>query len=113
MVAVTQSGSVLVDALRSLGGRFSNWDAAMGWIFTVLGVTTALFVRVRQRRVKIGAVIAVGIAGTVIAARSLWEGFGLFPILGISFCILLFLTVPLLLRTVLGHDNRPEEPLPS
>jgi hypothetical protein len=113
LITVTQSAGVIVDALRGLGTRFSRWDAAMGYFFTVLGVTTALFVRVRQRALKVGAVIAVGIVGGAIAARSLRGGLGFFPLLAISFCFLLFLTVPLLLRTMLRHDEQAEEPLPS
>jgi len=113
IITVTQSAGVFVDALRSLEARFSRWDGAMGYFFAVLGVTTALFVRVRQRALKVGAVIAVGIVGTAIAARSLWGDLGFLPLLAMCFCLLLFLTVPLFLRTMLRHDDRSEEPLPS
>ena len=113
IITVTQSAGVLVDALRGLESRFSRWDGAMGYFFAVLGITTALFVRVRQRAVKVGSVIAVGIVGSVLAARSLWGDLGLLPLLGICFCLLLFLTVPLLLRNMLMHDEHSKEPLPS
>jgi hypothetical protein len=113
IITVTQSAGVLVDALRSLEARFSRWDGAMGYFFAVLGVTTALFVRVRQRALKVGAVIAVGIVGTAIAAHSLWGYLGLLPLLAMCFCLLLFLTVPLFLRAMLRHNDRLEEPLPS
>jgi hypothetical protein len=113
IITVTQSVGVLVDALRGLETRFSRWDAAMGYFFAVLGVTTALFVRVRQRALKVGAVIAVGIVGGALAARSFWGDLGLLRLLAISFCLLLFLTVPLLLRAMLRHDETSEEPLPS
>jgi hypothetical protein len=111
--AVTQSAGVLVDALRSFESRFSRWDTAMGYFFALLGVTTALFVRVRQRALKVGAVIAVGIVGSALTARSLWGDLGLIPLLAISFCLLLFLTVPLLLRSMLRPEVQSEEPLPS
>ncbi|MGO9310721.1 MAG: permease prefix domain 1-containing protein [Spirochaetia bacterium] len=110
---VTQSAGVLVNALRSIGTRFSMWDTAMGYFFALLGVTTALFVRVRQRALKIGAVIAVGIVGGALAARSFWGSLGLLPLLAICLCLLLFLTVPLFLRSMLRHDPRAENPLPS
>jgi len=55
----------------------------------------------------------VGIVGSALAARSFWGSLGLLPLLAISFCLLLFLTVPLLLRSMLRHDERSENPLPS
>jgi len=113
IITVTQSAGVLVDALRSLESRFSRWDSVMGYFFAVLGLTTALFVRARQRAVKVGAVIAVGIIGSALAVRSLWGDLGLLRTLAISLCLLLFLTVPLLLRSMLGHGDESEEPLPS
>jgi hypothetical protein len=113
IITVSQSAGVISDALRSFESRFSRWDAVMAYFFVVLGVTTALFVRVRQRALKVGAVIAVGIVGSALAARSLWGDLGLLRLLAVSFCLLLFLTVPLLLRTMLGRDEQPEEPLPS
>jgi hypothetical protein len=112
-ITVTQSAGVFVDALRSLESRFSRWDGAMGYFFAVLGITTALFVRVRQRALKVGAVIAVGIVGSALAARSLWGDLGLLPLLGICFCLLLFLTVPLLIRAMLRPEEQTKEPLPS
>src|SRR5208283_3328024 len=68
IITVTQSAGVLVNALRSIESRFSMWDTAMGYFFALLGVTTALFVRVRQRALKVGTVIAVGIVGSALAA---------------------------------------------
>ncbi len=113
IVTVTQSAGVLVDAVHSLESRFSRWDTAMGYFFAALGITTALFVRVRQRALKVGTVIIVGIVCSAAALRSLWGDLGLFRLVAASVCLLLFLTVPLLLRTMLGHEEQPEEPLPS
>jgi hypothetical protein len=113
IVTITQSGGVLADAVRSLETRFSRWDTAMGYFFAALGITTALFVRVRQRALKVGTVILVGMVGTAAALRSFWGDLGLFRLVAVCLAILLFLTVPLLLRTMLGREQRPEEPLPS
>lgn len=113
IVTVTQSAGVLVDALHSIESRFSRWDTAMGYFFAALGITTALFVRLRQRALKVGTVIIVGIVCSAAALRSLWGDLGLFRLLAVSVCLFLFLTVPLLLRTVLRHEEQPEEPLPS
>ncbi len=113
LITVTQSAGVVVDALRGLETGFSRWDGAMGTVFVVLGVTTALFVRLRQRALKVGAVIALGIIGGAAAARSLWGGMGLFQTVAVAICFFLFLTVPLLLRAMVGHEEPAKEPLPS
>jgi hypothetical protein len=113
IVTVTQSAGVLVDVLHSIESKFSRWDTAMGYFFAALGITTALFVRVRQRALKVGTVIVVGIVGSAAAVHSFWGALGLFRLLAVSLCLLLFLTVPLLLRAMLGHEEQPKEPLPS
>jgi hypothetical protein len=113
LITVTQSAGVVADAMRTIEFRFSHLDGAMGFLFLVLGVTTALFVRLRQRAFKIGAVIAVGIIGGAMAARNLWGGLGLFRTLAVAFCLFLFLTVPFLLRAMLGPADQPKDPLPS
>jgi hypothetical protein len=112
LITVALSPGFLADALRGLEVRFSRWDAAMGYLFALLGVTTALFVRLRQRALKVAAVIAVGIIGGALAARTLWGDLGLFRTLAVALCLFLFLTVPLLLRTMIGN-GAPKEPLPS
>jgi hypothetical protein len=113
LITVTQSAGVVADAMRNIESRFSHLDGAMGFLFLVLGVTTALVVRLRQRAYKIGAVIAVGIIGGAMAARSLWGGLGLFRTLAVALCLFLFLTVPFLLLAMLGPADQPKDPLPS
>ena len=113
VLTVTQSAGILVHALRSIEARFSQWDSAMACFFAVLGVTTALFVRIRQRAWKVIAVIAMGIVGSALALRSFWGSLGVFRLLAVTVFLLLFLTIPLLLRTMLGQDHSPKEALPS
>ena len=113
LITVTHSAGVLANALNGLEARFSRWDGAMGYFFAALGVTTALFVRLRQRALKVGAVIAVGIIGGAAAARSLWGDLGFLRMVALALCLFLFLTVPILLRAMFGHQGRPEDPLPS
>ena len=113
VLTVTHSAGFFVNALRSLESRFSQWDFAMACFFAGLGVTPALFVRIRQRAWKVIAVIAVGIVGSSLALRSLWGGLGLFRLIAISICLFLFLTIPLLLKAMLGQDHSPKEALPS
>jgi hypothetical protein len=106
--SVTQSAGFLLDALRSLEVRFSRWDTAMAYFFVVLGATTAVFVRVRQRALKVAAVISVGIVGGAAAAGSIWGELGLIKLIAVSTCLLLFLTIPLLLQALLGRDPQTE-----
>ncbi|HTO23348.1 MAG TPA: permease prefix domain 1-containing protein [Spirochaetia bacterium] len=112
LVTVLPSAGILGEVVRGFEARFSRWDASMGYLFVLLGATTALFVRLRQRSLKVLAVIVVGIVGGALAARTLWGGLGLFRTLAVALCLFLFLTVPLLLRTVLGHGAH-KDPLPS
>jgi hypothetical protein len=113
IISVTQSEGFLLNALRSLEWRFSRWDTAMAYFFVVLGVTTVLFIRIRQRALKVTAVIAVGIIGGAAAARSIWGDLGILQLAMVSLSLLLFLTIPLLLRALLGHDQGPKQPLAS
>jgi hypothetical protein len=113
LISVSQTAGFLQDALRSLETRFTKWDSAMAYFFVLLGITTALFVRVRQRAVKVVAVIAVGIIGGAAAASSIWGQFGLLRIITVAVCLFLFLTIPLLLRALLGRDQQPSFPLAS
>jgi len=113
IISVTQSEGFLLNALRSLESRFSRWDTAMAYFFVVLGVTSVLFIRIRQRALKVTAVITVGIIGGAAAARSIWGDLGFFQLIMVSLSLLLFLTIPFLLRALLWHDQRPKQPLAS
>ena len=109
----TQFAGFLPKALISLESGFSRWDGAMAVFFLLLGIASAAFVRVRVRAIKVTAVILVGIIGSAIVARSLWGSIGFVHLLGISIGLFLFLTIPLLLRAVLGHDQSSKQVLPS
>jgi hypothetical protein len=112
--SVSQSAGVLVRAMQGLEARFSQWDGVMAYFFVVLGVATALFVRLRQRTLKIGAVIVTGIVGGAVAAGSIWGDLGLFRLIVVSILLLAFLIIPMVLRALLGRDDQPpNEPLPS
>ena len=114
VITISQSTGFLLNALQGLEGRFSRWDAVMANFFVALGVTTALFIRLRQRALKMGAIIAVGLVGGAVAAQSIWGVLGLFQLIAVSICLLLFLTIPFLLHALLTREaEQPQEPLPS
>jgi hypothetical protein len=115
LITLSQSVGPIAEALQSFGARFSRWDSVMADFFLTLGVTTALFVRARQRVVKVGAVIAFGIIGSALAARTIWGDMGLFRFFAIVICLFLFLIIPLLLQSMLGHEQeaKTKQALPS
>jgi hypothetical protein len=105
LISVSQSAGFLLDALRSLEVRFSRWDTAMAYMFLMLGVATALFIRVRQRALKVIAVFAVGVIGGAAAMSSIWGQFGVLRIIAVSACLFLFLTIPFLLSALFGREQ--------
>jgi len=109
-VALGQSGGFLGNAMLSLETSFSRWDSAMADFFVVLGVSTALFIRLRQRALKVGAVIATGIIGSAAAANSIWGDLGLLRLVGLCLLFLVFLTVPLLIHAMARHNQEPVPP---
>jgi hypothetical protein len=109
LISVTQTGIVLPDALRGLGDRFSRWDSAMASFCATLGVTCVLFIRVRQRALKALSVISVGMVGSAAVVRSIWADPGLFSLVVVSFCLLLFLTSPFLVHAFVGREEEPKE----
>jgi hypothetical protein len=113
LATVSQSAGLLQQVLNSLEARLIRWDQAMAWFFTILGVTSALFVRVPQRAFKIGAVVAVGIVGGSVAARSLWGSLGVFHSVVVFGALFIILLVPYLLTRMVGHEHDAREILPS
>ncbi len=113
IITVTQASGYFLNALQSLEAGFSRWDSAMAYFCVVLGVTTALFVRIRQRAFKAVGLIAVGIVGGAVAAGNIWGDMGLFKLIAISLGLLLFFTIPLFLHALVDRDPRSETPLPS
>ncbi len=111
VVSVSQAAGFLVHALSSLETRFSRWDSAMADFFVVLGVSTALFIRLRQRALKVLAVIAAGIIGGAAVANNIWADLGLLRLIGLSVIFLVFLTIPKLIRAMAGRQPESETPL--
>ncbi len=104
LITVSQSEGYILNALHSLEGRFSRWDMAMAYFSATLGVASVLFIRARQRVLKAGSILAVGIIGGAAVLRSFWGIAGLFWLIVLSLSLLAFLTSPLLLRTVVGRE---------
>jgi len=111
LITISQSEGFVLNALRSFEARFSRWDMAMAYFSATLGVASVLFIRVRQRALKAGAVLAVGIIGGAAVLRSIWSVPGVFWLIVLSLALFAFLTSPLLLRTVVGREAEPKQAL--
>jgi hypothetical protein len=107
LITVSHSDGFVLNLLRSVEVRFSRWDAAMAYFCTTLGVASVLFIRVRQRALKAGSILAVGIVGGAAVLRSFWGTAGVLELLLLSLALLAFLTSPFLLRTVVGREAEP------
>jgi hypothetical protein len=108
--AVLQSPGFLAVPLPVTPEAAGRWDAAMADFFLALGASTALFIRLRQRTLKVGAVIAAGMLGSVAATSSIWTGLGLLGIVGLAVVFLVFLTVPILIRAIAARPQHPWSP---
>ncbi len=98
--------------IEQMGGLFQGtgtalhqWDTSMALVLTVLGVTSAAFIRLRQRVLKVGAVVTIGVIAGTIAAHNLWGHLGFLGLLGMSVLSLLFLLSPALLESRIGHGE--------
>jgi hypothetical protein len=83
-----------------------QWDMAMSWVFLFLGVTAFLFVRLRQRILKGGSVITIGMISGAILVHRFWGKGGFVGILVVSLVLLLCLVTPALLGQRLKHDKK-------
>lgn len=86
-----------------------QWDTIMATVFLVLAIASSTFIRLRQRILKVGALITIGvIAGTITIYNILGE-LGFWGLLGTSILLLLFLLSPALLEVRIGHGESREE----
>jgi FtsH-binding integral membrane protein len=81
-----------------------RWDAAMGWVCLLLGAASVLFIRVRSRKMKAGAVVAVGILCGTAVARSINGDTGLAGLLAVALAVAVVLLSPVLIG---GEHGRP------
>jgi hypothetical protein len=94
--------------LPGLGANPHRWDAAMAAIFLVLAVTSALIVRLRQRVLKVGALLAIGGIGAAAVTHSIWGELSLLVVGAVGLLVLGFAWSPVLLRSRRALDD--EEP---
>ncbi len=97
--------------LPGLGADPHRWDVAMAAVFLVLAVVSALIVRLRQRVLKVGALLAIGGIGAAAVAHSIWGELSLVAVAAVGLLVLGFAWSPALLRSRRGPaESWQEEP---
>jgi len=86
-----------------------EWDIAMASVLLALGVTSAVFIRLRQRILKAAAIVIMGPLSGGIIAHHFWGNIGLFGVLATALFTLLFLIGPAVLEATIGHGEVKKE----
>jgi hypothetical protein len=99
-------------SLRSMHGFFQGpavmlhaLDGEMSLALIALAVTSAAFVLVRQRVLKIGGLTVVGTLAAATVGHSLWGAQGLFGLLAASLLLLLFILSPVVVRSFFSDED--------
>lgn len=80
-------------------------DGEMSLALVALAVTSAGFVLVRQRVLKIGGLAVVGTLAAATVGHNLWGEQGLFGLLSASFLLLLFILSPVVVRRLFNKED--------
>jgi len=84
-------------------------DISMAQALIMLGVTSAAFIMLRQRVLKVGALVSLGSIALAMIAHNLWGNLGFLSLLLTSLCLLLFLLSPALIEAKMGPDEQKGE----
>jgi hypothetical protein len=109
MVSLSQADGVIASILAGMEAGINRWDGAMAYFFLTLGVTSAVFIRLRQRLLKAIIVISIGMVSGAIVASRIRGSLGFVGTLGVSLCLLVFLISPFLLHAFSGREGSPQE----
>jgi len=85
--------------LPGLAADAHRWDAAMAAVFLVLAAVSALIVRLRQRVLKVGALLGIGGIGAAAVAHSIWGELSLLALAAVGLLVLGFAWSPALLKS--------------
>jgi len=94
---------------QGTGAALHQWDMSMAVACAMLGVTSATFIRLRQRTLKIGALITVGSIVLTAVVHNLWGVAGFFSSTAIFLLMLVFLFIPALVEAKIGHGEQRED----
>jgi len=105
LLNVEQAGGLF----RESSAVVYRWDAPMALALALLGITSAAFIRLRQRRLKVGALLSVGSLSLAMVGYNLWGGLGLLGFFSLSIFMLVFLLIPALVESKIGHGEQKGE----
>lgn len=71
----------------------------------VLGFTSVLFIRLRQRVLKVGVAITVTAISMMVIGQTLWGDIGFFGLMGLSLFSLLIFIIPAVTNAAIGHGT--------
>jgi hypothetical protein len=95
-------------SLWSLNGLY-QWDSLMAFCLLVIGITTLTFMRLRERHLKIMALVTLGSLSFTVLTYNIWGVTGFFSTAGLALFMLVFLLAPALLEARAGHGKRSED----
>ena len=102
---IEQVGSVF----QVSGSALHQWDGVMALSLLVLGLTSSIFIRLRQRVLKFGALVTFASIVLAIVAYNLWGDIGFFGMITFALFMLAFLFAPALLEARIGHGDQNKD----
>ncbi len=105
LLNLEQAGGLFQGSMEALHAS----DMFMALALVTLGVTSAAFIRLRQRVLKVGALVSIGSIALAMVAHNLWGNQGFLGLLATSLLLLLFLLSPALLEAKIGHGEQEGE----
>lgn len=104
--SVSRTRGFIPAVLAGLEAGVNRFDGAMALVCLILGLSTALFMRVRSRYLKAASILVAGMVGGGVAVSSIQGGLGLLRLAVVSLGFLLFLVLPFVLHSYLGRSHR-------
>ncbi len=86
-----------------------QWDIPMASVLTLLAAASAIFIKLRQRLLKAGALVTLGVTAATIAGHIFWGSPGFLGLLASASLMLLLLLAPAMLEARIGHGELEEE----
>lgn len=86
-----------------------QWDMPMASVLTLLAAASAIFIRLRKRLLKGGALVTLGVSAATIAGHMFWGNPGFLGLMVGASLMLLFLLAPAFLEARIGHGELGEE----
>lgn len=87
----------------------NQWDGIIAFSLLVLGISSSVFLRLRQRIMKFGALVMLSSIAFTIVAYNIWGNPGFLGLIAFALFMLLFLYIPALLEVGIGHGEKESD----